>query len=395
MTRPGGAVPHGRDHLAALAAPLAALESEVARIDGWGRQLAAVLVGGGRLLAAGNGGSAAQAQHLTSELVGRYRDERQALSAISLCVEASSVTAILNDYGIDDVFARQVRAHGRPGDVLVALSTSGHSRNVLAAADAARAAGLTVWALTGPAPNPLQERADDTLVVDAPATATVQEVHQVAVHLLCAAVDTSLAVPASPPPPSPSDRPRSARASRQRTGGGRRAGRRRAERLVVVGDALLDRDLDGTAERLCPDAPVPVVDAPVERPRPGGAALAASLAAADGAEVVLVTALAEDGPGRELAALLERAGVEVVDLGLDGRTPEKVRVQAGGRTLVRIDHGGSPGVVGGATAGADAAFAGAAAVLVADYGRGVAANPELRRSLGRLVPHTPLVWDPH
>ena len=414
MTGATGPVPHGRAHLAALAAPLAALEADVARIDGWGRHLATVLAGGGRLLAAGNGGSAAQAQHLTSELVGRYRDDRQAFSAISLCVEPSSVTAIANDYGNDDVFSRQVRAHGRPGDVLVVLSTSGCSRNVLAAAAAGRAAGLTVWALTGAAPNPLQELVDDALVVDAPATATVQEVHQVAVHLLCAAVDTALAVlpPAAagaPPVPEPSagpdapvapapsrslsDFPPPRWSSRQRTGRAGDSGRR--ERLVVVGDALLDRDLDGSAERLCPDAPVPVVDAPVERPRPGGAALAASLAAADGADVVLVTALADDEPGRQLADLLQRAGVEVVDLGLDGRTPEKVRVQAGGRTLVRIDHGGPPGTVGAATAAARAALESAGAVLVADYGRGVAADAGVRRSLARLLPHTPLVWDPH
>ncbi|MBW3547820.1 MAG: SIS domain-containing protein [Actinobacteria bacterium] len=428
VTRATGPVPHGRAHLAALAAPLAALEAEVARIDGWGRHLSTVLTGGGRLLAAGNGGSAAQAQHLTSELVGRYRDDRQAFSAISLCVEASSVTAIANDYGNDDVFARQVRAHGRPGDVLVVLSTSGCSPNVLTAAAAGRAAGLTVWALTGAAPNPLLELADDALVVDAPATATVQEVHQVAVHLLCAAVDTALAVlpsvagagdrcrpeppeapatpaiaiahtPAPAPAPAPSrslsDLPPPRWSSRQRTGRVGGNGRRRRERLVVVGDALLDRDLDGSVERLAPDAPVPVVDAPVERTRPGGAALAASLAAADGADVVLVTALADDEPGRRLADLLERAGVEVVDLGLDGRTPEKVRVQAGGRTLVRVDHGGAPGTVGAATAGARTALDAAGAVLVADYGRGVAADAGVRRSLARLLPHTSLVWDPH
>ncbi len=416
MTRLTGPVPHGRAHLAALAAPLAGLEADVARIDGWGRHLSAVLSGGGRLLAAGNGGSAAQAQHLTSELVGRYRDDRPAFSAISLCVEVSSVTAITNDYGSDDVFARQVRGHGRPGDVLVLLSTSGCSPNVLAAAAAGRAAGLTIWALTGAAPNPLLGLVDDALVVDAPATATVQEVHQVAVHLLCAAVDTALGVlpsgavagerclpeppeaPVAPVTPAPSrslsDLPPPRWSSRQRTGKSGGNGRR-GERLVVVGDALLDRDLDGSAERLAPDAPVPVVDAPVERPRPGGAALAASLAAADGVEVVLVTALADDEPGRRLAGLLERAGVEVVDVGLDGRTPEKVRVQAGGRTLVRIDHGGPPGTVGAATAAARAALEGADAVLVADYGRGVAADAGVRLALGRLVPHTPLVWDPH
>ena len=182
----------GRDHLAALAGPLAALEAEVDRIDRWGAVLVRRLLAGGRLLAAGNGGSAAQAQHLTSELVGRYLDDRRPMSAIALHAEGSSLTAITNDYGPDQAFARQVRAHGRPGDVLVALSTSGRSRNVLAAAAAARQAGLVTWALTGRAPNPLADECDEALCVDSPSTPTVQEVHQVVVHLLCAAVDAAL-----------------------------------------------------------------------------------------------------------------------------------------------------------------------------------------------------------
>jgi D-sedoheptulose 7-phosphate isomerase len=179
----------GRAHLDALRAPLDALEADIERIDAWGQHLARVLVGGGRLLAAGNGGSAALAQHLTAELVGRYVDERPPLSALALHAETSSLTAIANDYGAEEAFARQVRAHGRPGDVLVALSTSGRSPNMLGAAVAARKGGLTMWALTGLAPNPLAGQADDAICVNAPATATVQEVHQVVVHLLCAAVD--------------------------------------------------------------------------------------------------------------------------------------------------------------------------------------------------------------
>jgi D-sedoheptulose 7-phosphate isomerase len=188
----GSSLPVGRVHLAALHRPLAELEGSVDRIDAWGRHLARVLTGGGRLLAVGNGGSAAQAQHLTSELVGRYRDDRRPFSAVSLHAETSSVTAIVNDYGADDVFARQVLAHGRDGDVLVALSTSGRSPNVLAAVAAARECGMTSWALTGRAPNPLVEACDDAVVVDAPYTATVQEIHQVVVHLLCASVDVAV-----------------------------------------------------------------------------------------------------------------------------------------------------------------------------------------------------------
>jgi phosphoheptose isomerase len=184
----------GHAHLAALSAPLAALEADVDRIGAWGRHLARVLVRGGRLLAAGNGGSAAQAQHLTSELVGRYRDERLPLSAIALHAETSSLTAIGNDYGAEEAFARQVRAHGRPGDVLLALSTSGTSANVLAAVHAAVEGDLTAWALTGAAPNPIAETADDAVCVDAETTATIQEVHQVVVHLLCTAVDAEVGV---------------------------------------------------------------------------------------------------------------------------------------------------------------------------------------------------------
>jgi phosphoheptose isomerase len=191
----------GRAHLAALAEPLAALERDADRIDRWGRELARRLAGGARLLAVGNGGSAAQAQHLTSELVGRYVHDRPPLSALALHAETSSLTAIGNDYGGEVAFARQVRAHGRPGDVLVALSTSGSSPNIVAAVEAARAGGLTTWALTGPPPNAACELADEAVCVDAPATATVQEIHQVVVHLLCAAVDLELgfAEPAAPP----------------------------------------------------------------------------------------------------------------------------------------------------------------------------------------------------
>lgn len=186
------ALPTGREHLAALRRALEAFEPEADRLDRWGRRLADVLQGGGRLLAAGNGGSAAHAQHLTSELVGRYRDDRPPFSAIALHAEGSAVTAIVNDYGAEAMFARQVRAHGREGDVLVALSTSGRSPNVLAAVDAAVEVGMETWAFTGPAPNPLAARCDDAVCVPAASTATVQEVHQVAVHLLCAAADVSL-----------------------------------------------------------------------------------------------------------------------------------------------------------------------------------------------------------
>ena len=186
-------LPAGRRHLVELEAPLAALSADAPRLELWGRRLATALLGGGRLLAAGNGGSAAQAAHLTSELVGRYRDDRPPFSAIALCAESSAVTAIGNDYGMEEVFARQVRAHGRTGDVLVAMSTSGRSPNVLAAVEAAATTGMTSWAMCGTRTCPLATACDDALCVETPHTATVQEVHLIAVHLICAAFDEAIA----------------------------------------------------------------------------------------------------------------------------------------------------------------------------------------------------------
>jgi D-sedoheptulose 7-phosphate isomerase len=189
----------GADHVASLWAALRSLEGQLDAVDRWGRLLADVLCGParGRLLAAGNGGSAAQAQHLTAELVGRYRADRPPFSAICLTAETSSLTAIVNDYPADEMFARQVEAHGRPGDVLLLLSTSGRSPNVVAAARRGRELGLTTLALTGAAPNPLAAAVDDAVCIDSPWTATVQECHLVALHLVCAAFDA--AVLADPP----------------------------------------------------------------------------------------------------------------------------------------------------------------------------------------------------
>ena len=186
--------PCAHDHLRQLADAVEQFAPCVDIADAWGKRLASVLDAGGRLLAAGNGGSAAQAQHLTAELVGRYRDDRPPYSAICLSAETSSLTAIANDYPPAELFARQVQAHGRPGDVLVLMSTSGTSTNIVAAAERGRAAGLRVWALTGPRPNPLADAAHETLAVDAPFTATVQELHLVALHILCAALDEELGV---------------------------------------------------------------------------------------------------------------------------------------------------------------------------------------------------------
>jgi D-sedoheptulose 7-phosphate isomerase len=154
-----------------------------------GDVLAETLRRGGRVLTFGNGGSAADAQHLAGELVVRFRHERRALSALALTTDPSVITAIGNDLGYDAVFARQVEAHGRPGDVAFAISTSGLSPNVVAGLEAARAGGLVTVALTGRGGGRLVGLADHLIDVSCDDTARIQEVHGMAVHLLCQIVE--------------------------------------------------------------------------------------------------------------------------------------------------------------------------------------------------------------
>ena len=191
--KPAGTDTWLRQHAAELREGLASVESNASTIESWGTRLAELLSGAGRVLTAGNGGSAAEAEHLAAELVGRFVDDRRPLSAVSLVSDAATVTALVNDYGIEQMFARQVSAHGRTGDVVVLMSTSGRSPNIIAAAEQAHGVGLQVWALTGPAPNPLAEAADEVIAVHAGSTAAVQEMHLVIVHAVCAALDAALA----------------------------------------------------------------------------------------------------------------------------------------------------------------------------------------------------------
>jgi D-sedoheptulose 7-phosphate isomerase len=179
------------DHIAASVPVIASLVDHGDHIAAWADDIAARLVAGRRLLAAGNGGSAAEAQHLTSELTGRFDGDRPAYSAIALHAETSAVTAIGNDYGFEQVFARQVRAHARSGDVVVLLSTSGKSPNLLAAAEAARDVGARSIAMTGSLPNPLASAVDDVIAIDGP-SANVQEAQLVLVHALCRAMEPAL-----------------------------------------------------------------------------------------------------------------------------------------------------------------------------------------------------------
>lgn len=157
------------------------------------RLVAEALRRGNKVMFCGNGGSAADSQHLAAELVGRYRRNRPGLAALALTVDTSALTAIGNDFGFEEVFSRQVEALGRPGDVLVAISTSGRSPNVLRAVEAARALGLKTVGLTGGDGGPLAGLVDVALVVPSEDTARIQECHITLGHILCDLVEAELA----------------------------------------------------------------------------------------------------------------------------------------------------------------------------------------------------------
>jgi D-sedoheptulose 7-phosphate isomerase len=156
------------------------------------RITADALAAGNKLLLCGNGGSAADAQHVAAEFVGRFLKARRALPAIALTTDGSSLTAISNDYGFERVFARQVEALGAPGDILIAISTSGRSPNIIAAADQAKQQEMVVIAFTGAGPAPLGERANITLAVPSHHTPHIQVAHIALLHTYCELVETML-----------------------------------------------------------------------------------------------------------------------------------------------------------------------------------------------------------
>lgn len=150
------------------------------------------LRGGRRVLVAGNGGSAAEAQHFVAELVGRFKRERSACAVMSLTADSAVMTAIANDYGYDKVFARQVSGLGQPGDILLLFSTSGCSKNILEAARVGKSQGLRIIAIVGKHKCPLQALSDLAIHAASNDPATVQELHMMITHLLCGVVEASL-----------------------------------------------------------------------------------------------------------------------------------------------------------------------------------------------------------
>jgi D-sedoheptulose 7-phosphate isomerase len=179
-----------------------AVKAELARVAG--REIAesadaiiACLRSGGKVIAFGNGGSATDAQHFVAELVGRYKVDREALAAVALTVNSSSLTAIANDYGFSEVFARQLAAIGKPGDVVLAISTSGNSPNILRALETAKHLGIRRIGLSGQSGGKMHSEVDICIAAPSASTPRIQECHALIIHILCGIVEESfLAAPA-------------------------------------------------------------------------------------------------------------------------------------------------------------------------------------------------------
>jgi D-sedoheptulose 7-phosphate isomerase len=174
------------------------VEDNAPRVATVAQRMAEVLLRGGKLLFVGNGGSAADAQHLAAEFVNRFQRDRRALAAVALTTDSSVLTSIGNDLGFDQVFSRQVEALARPGDLLVAISTSGNSVNVLRAVEVGRELGLATVALTGGSGGALAAAAEEAFVVQSHETPRIQETHITLGHALCALVEDLVAKGSDP-----------------------------------------------------------------------------------------------------------------------------------------------------------------------------------------------------
>ena len=178
-----------RNGIAASAALIGGLAESVDVISGMGEAMVSALKAGNKVLTAGNGGSAAEAMHMAEEFLGRFRNDRCSLPAVSLAADSTAITCIGNDFGFDEVFSRQIEGLGKVGDVLVVFSTSGNARNLSRAIEVANGAGMVTMAILGRDGGPLVGVADHEIIVPGDATERIQEAHQVILHLLLDAAE--------------------------------------------------------------------------------------------------------------------------------------------------------------------------------------------------------------
>ena len=180
------------DQLKELSDQLLALVNQADKIEKIADLCVKVISSGHKVIFCGNGGSAAQSQHLAAELVGRYKKDRSAMNALSLTVDTSNITAIGNDYGYDVIFARQLEGVGQKGDVLIGLSTSGNSKNILLAFEQAKKMSIKTVALTGEKDSQMKSLADECLQVPATTSAHIQEMHIAVGHLICDLIERAV-----------------------------------------------------------------------------------------------------------------------------------------------------------------------------------------------------------
>lgn len=337
---------------AALSAVLDSLDAE--RLGSWGRQVAALRRAGRRVSAI-----------ISEPSSSRSRPIVDALEADGAFIVLDAATATTD-------LTHEITESAQLGDPLLLIATIDHEENLLRAIDAGRAAGLTLWAITPDPSDPLTRRCDDVVLTRPNGRDATPHV-LLAALLLCASSRLETAAPTIAVDVS-----------------------NRAP-IVVIGDTLLDRDLSGRVERISPEAPVPVVDNLAIHSRPGGAGLAALLAARSERPVILVTALAADREGDELIQLLEQHGVRIINLGLAGTTTVKTRVRSGNRTLLMLSYGPEEPLspLRAMDEAEQSTVLTAAAVLVADYGRGITADRSVRTVLTEAAKQLPVVWDPH
>ncbi len=274
---------------------------------------------GGKVLACGNGGSAEQAKHLVTELAGRIRRHRRGLPAIALGQNVHLMTAVANDFDFNQIFAHELEALGRPGDVLFAFSTSGNSPNVVAAVEAARRIGVRTIGMLGEG-GKLKLLVDLPITVASPVTPRVQEVHLRIIHNISELIedllfnhDTLLTIVEG----------------------------FNGKRVGVIGDVMLDRFIRGDVERISPEAPVPVVLMKHEKLSLGGAGTTAMNVAALGGKVTLVGEIGKDEAGQHILEVMRQCGMSLRGIFKSAKRPtvEEVRIVSGQHQIARLDRG--------------------------------------------------------
>lgn len=279
-----------KNHSQELRAAMEQLEPWYEQVEAVVRHLRETFSRDKTVYVAGNGGSATLAQHLSDEMVGRYESDRKAYPVVALTTDGAVLTVIGNDYGYEHTFSRQIEALGRPGDVFIGFSTSGSSKNIINAAQAARDKGMAVISFTGNS-GTFKDMADIAVISPAKATSRIQELDLHAIHLICEAFE-------------PEQKQRRLSMSRIDELVGQFAGKK----ILVIGDVMLDQYLSGVVERVNPEAPVPVLRARYEKEVTGGAGNAAKNAVMLGASTCLVSVVGEDDMARRVEAAAEKEG---------------------------------------------------------------------------------------